>query len=124
MAIFGNTKEKAKKTVAKKTAVKKVAPKVTKDVTWVLRSPRITEKAAIIAEKGVYVFNIDSRATKGDVALAIADAYKVAVVKVNIAKEPSQRMVKRTKAGVTRGVRTGTKKAYITLQKGDTIQFV
>lgn len=124
MAIFGNTKEKAKKTVAKKAAVKKVAPKVTKDVTWVLHSPRITEKAAIIAEKGVYVFNINSRATKADVALAIADTYKVAVVKVNIAKEPSQRMVKRTKAGVTRGIRTGTKKAYITLQKGDTIQFV
>jgi large subunit ribosomal protein L23 len=120
MAIFGNKKEKK----VKKETKKLVAPKVTKDVTWVLRSPRITEKAAIIAEKGVYVFNIDSRATKSDVALAIADTYKVAVVKVNIAKEPSQRMVKRTKAGVTRGVRTGTKKAYITLQKGDTIQFV
>lgn len=121
MAIFGNKKEKK---VQKKETKKLVAPKVTKDVTWVLRAPRITEKAAIIAEKGVYVFNVDPRATKRDVALAIADTYNVAVVRVNIAKQPTQKMIKRTKAGVTRGTRTGTKKAYITLQKGDTIQFV
>ncbi|MEY2641329.1 MAG: ribosomal subunit protein large subunit ribosomal protein [Candidatus Parcubacteria bacterium] len=117
MAIFGTKKKTATKAVAKTGAS-------TRDVTWVLKQPRITEKAALVAEKGVYVFNISPRATKADVAQAVVEAYKVTPVSINIAKEPSKKTTRRKRSGVTRGVSGGTKKAYVTLKKGDTIQFV
>jgi len=122
MAIFGKKKEETTKAAA----TTKAAPASSniKDVTWAVKEPRITEKAAILAETGVYVFNIDTRATKADVARAIFDAYKVTPVRVNIVAAPGKTMIKKKRAGVTRGIASGDKKAYVTLKKGDTIQFV
>lgn len=117
MALFGTKKKTTTKAVA-------ATAQGARDVTWAIKQPRITEKAALQAEKGVYVFNVHSRATKADIAQAIVDAYQVVPVSVNIAKEPSRKTVRRKRSGVTRGVASGTKKAYVTLKKGDTIQFV
>lgn len=123
MAIFGKKKETTKAVAVKKTA--KAAPALGgKDVTWAIRAPRITEKAALQAEKGVYVFNIAKAATKGDVARAVFEAYNVIPVRVNIAQEPSKAKTRRKRSGVTTGFTSGSKKAYVTLKKGDTIQFV
>lgn len=121
MAIFGTKKKTVKKASTEKKAV---AVAGGKDVSWVIRAPRITEKAALVAEKGVYVFNVHSRATKSDIAKAIVEAYKVTPVSVNIAKEPSKKVARRKRSGVTKGVTSPVKKAYVTLKKGDTIQFV
>jgi large subunit ribosomal protein L23 len=84
----------------------------------VLKRPRITEKAAISAEKGKYVFEIHSSATKASVKAAVKELYKVTPVSVNIARTPSKKVFVRGKAGVKKGVI----KAYVTLKKGETIE--
>ncbi len=95
-----------------------------KDLTWILKTPRVTEKAALQAEGGVYVFEISKDATKADVALAVAEVYKVNPVAVNIAKTPAKKVVRRKANGVKTGFKSGLKKAYVYLKKGDTIELV
>jgi len=146
MAIFGDKKENkkeekksTKKVVSKKDkkedkkpvtkeAVKKVVKETVStgahDLSWVLRKTRITEKSAVSAESKVYVFEVDPRANKKDVARAITEAYKVTPVKVNIAKVPSKKVTRRKRTGTTSGVKSGKKKAYVFLNKKDNIEFV
>jgi large subunit ribosomal protein L23 len=88
----------------------------------VLKAPRITEKATFAAENGVYVFEIDLRATKKDVALAVESLYKVKPVKVNIVKIPSKKVPARRRG--TFGSTSKGKKAYVYLKKGETIEIV
>ena len=94
-----------------------------KDLTWVLRSPRITEKAALKAEEGVYVFEVSTDATKGDIAKAIAEVYKVNPIAVNIARIPAKKVVRKKAKGTKTGYKAGRKKAYVYLKKGETIEF-
>ena len=135
MAIFGNTKEdKDVKKADEKSEVKAEPKKAdTKkesaavgihDVSWVLRKTRITEKSAISAESKVYVFEVDPRANKKDIARAIKESYKVTPTKVNIAKVPSKKVTRRKRTGTTSGVKSGKKKAYVFLDKKDSIEFV
>lgn len=87
----------------------------------VLLKPRITEKAALGADKsGVYVFNVAKSATRKSVAASVRDSYKVIPVKVHIAAVPSKRVFVRGKWGV----KGGGKKAYVYLKKGDKIEIV
>jgi len=50
----------------------------------ILIGPRITEKAAIASENGVYVFNVATDATKNEIKKEIKRIYKVDPVKVNV----------------------------------------
>ena len=87
----------------------------------VLLRPRITEKAAIGADRsGVYVFEVAETATKGSIAASIKASYKVTPVKVRVARIVDKRVVVRGK----RGVKTGGKKAYVYLKKGDKIELL
>ncbi len=95
-----------------------------KDLTWVLKNPKITEKAAIQAEGGVYVFEVNKDASKADIALAVSEIYKVLPVAVNIAKTPPKKVVRRKANGVKSGYKAGQKKAYVYLKKGDKIELV
>jgi large subunit ribosomal protein L23 len=95
-----------------------------KDLTWVLKNPRITEKAALQAEGGVYVFEVNKDATKSQIAEAVTELYKVTPVAVNIAKTPAKKVVRRKANGVKSGYKSGQKKAYVYLKKGDTIELV
>jgi ribosomal protein L23 len=133
MAIFGKKESKTeKKATPKKVASKKTVKKSTKevvkkdikttsaDLTWVLIKPRITERAAILSEKKVYVFNVSEKANKKQVAEAIKIKFGVVPVKVNI-------VVSKPKAVVRRGrkaAKPGFKKAYVYLNSKDTIEFV
>lgn len=92
---------------------------MTRDLSRVLRKPRITEKAAYLAEKNVYVFNIDPRATKTDVIAALKELYKVTPKKVRIVTLKKKPTFTRR----IRGKKGGGKKAYIYLKKGDNIKF-
>lgn len=83
-------------------------------------APHISEKAAILADRGVFTFEVSPRATKKDIAQLIKDTYKVTPVSVNIAKTPKKPI---TRAGFA-GRKGGMKKAYVTLKKGDTISFI
>lgn len=82
---------------------------------------RITEKAALLADKSnVYVFNVAQTSTKKSIASSIKDTYKVTPVKVRVAKIPSRRKFVRGNWGV----KSGGKKAYVYLKKGDKIEVI
>jgi len=100
---------------------KKVSTPVSTDsLHAVIKRPRLTEKAAILAGDNVYTFEIDTKATKIDVARAIKQIYKVEPVRVSISKLPAKRKIVRGRPGVTSAV----KKAMVYLKKGDSIEFV
>ncbi len=88
------------------------------DTLKTLIRPRITEKAAFAGENSVYVFNIDARATKGDVAEAFKLKYKITPVKVSTVTIHAKSVFVRGKRGKT----PGYKKAYIYLKKGTKIE--
>jgi large subunit ribosomal protein L23 len=105
-AVKKAPKAKAVKTVA-------LAPSATTPTgalsPLVLKNPRITEKATVQAENGVYTFNVYLNANKQDVMDAI---FELAI--------KSKKVFSRNK----RGSKGGGKKAYVYLAKGDKIEFV
>ncbi len=134
MAIFSNDKQKAtKKTVkSSKSVASKKTEKIVKKArattvmvssraAIVLKAPWISEKSLIGTDRGVYVFDIPREATKNDVIRAIETIYKVVPKKVRTVNLPGKRVSHRTHAGVA--IRARRRKAYVYLNKGDTIQF-
>jgi large subunit ribosomal protein L23 len=113
MAIF------SKKT--KKDDVQAVAAgtSVARDLTHVLKQARITEKATMHSEQGVYTFNVADRVTKNDVKQAVFALYKVTPRLVRVLKVPTK--VRRSAKTGKMGVTTRGKKAYVYLKKGETI---
>lgn len=120
MALFSPKKKTEKKAVAKtaKTADKSVS----RDLSTILLSPRITEKAMRQSEKNVYSFEVARTATKHDVKLAVKQLFGVTPVKVNIVNKTPRQF----KHATSRSLRTekGIRKAYVYLKKGDTISIV
>ncbi len=138
MALFGKKEEKEGKT-EKKAAVKKPveskarsepkeAPKsapntdTLSDLSWVLTAPRMSEKAMYAADKNVYMFNINPRANKVLIKEALKQVYKVVPAKVNVSKIATKN-IRNQRTGV-KGVKSGGKKAYVYLKKGDKINIV
>lgn len=125
MAIFNKTTEK-KAAAPKKVAVSKVvkAKKIetTKlgDRVNVLVRPLISEKAAILAEKNTYVFEVARNTNKIEIAKAVQSLYGVKPVRVNIVNLPATKVFVRGKNGMKSGVR----KALVTLKKGDKIEIL
>lgn len=127
--IKKDDEKKEKKAPVKAKAVKKaVKPKVataarTKSgVTPVhyheiIREPYISEKAFAVGSMGKYVFLVDSDANKSEIKKAIEKAYKVKVASVNITNaKPKPKRYRGYE-----NVRSGFKKAVVTLVKGSTI---
>ena len=83
----------------------------------IILKPRVTEKAAILQEDGIYTFDIAPSANKQEVKKEIKRLYKVTPVKVNIAKTEAKRVFTRGR----HGKKAGVKKAYVFLKKGDKI---
>lgn len=113
-----------KKTAVKKTVAKKekaiVAP--VGDITWVIKKPRITEKAATLGDKNVFVFEVARRATKTDVVNAVKVLFKVSPTKVNIVNRVPRMTKSRAQNRTT--IVSGLKKAYVYLKKGETINLI
>lgn len=84
----------------------------------VLRRPYVTEKSHSLAQKGVYVFEVDTNATKTMIRRSVEQLYEVNVAKVNISNKKSLRK----RFGKSMGKTAGQKKAMITLKKGQTIE--
>jgi large subunit ribosomal protein L23 len=84
----------------------------------VLKRPIVTEKSHLLGEQGRYVFEVDSGASKHDIAKAVEWAFDVKVVKVNTLTVPGK--VKRY--GQRPSKQPDWKKAIVSLQAGDTIQ--
>ena len=93
------------------------------DLAYVLLRPHVTEKASDLSEKGVYAFEINKRANKMHVMMAIEKLFKVRPIKVAVINEPT----KYSKSPKTNRVvvkKAGGKKAMVYLKKGDKIEFV
>lgn len=84
-----------------------------------VKGPRITEKSAVYAEKGIYTFNVSNSATKNEVKKAIKAMYNVVPTNVSITKIADKKVVRR---GVV-STKRGGKKAVVHLKEGDKITF-
>lgn len=86
----------------------------------IIRAPWFSEKALVMTEKSVYVFDVRARADKSDIAGAIKEIYNITPSKIRIVNLPAKRKNLRTKRGV--GKRSARRKAYVYLNAGDSIQ--
>jgi len=126
MALFSNDTKKTTKKAPAKVAVKKTSSKKNVKLSdgrehMILQAPWLSEKALIGTENGVYVFKVPTEATKPQVAAAIETIYNVIPRKVHIVNLPAKKKALRTRAG--HGTRAARHKAYVYLNKGETIQF-
>ncbi|MEO5927131.1 MAG: 50S ribosomal protein L23 [Patescibacteria group bacterium] len=80
-----------------------------------LLSPRVSEKAALLASKGTYVFNVPTSANKVEVRKAVEALYSVHVTAVRTARGQGK-IVSRARIG---GRRNNWKKALVTLKAGE-----
>ncbi len=85
----------------------------------ILIRPRITERTTELMAEGKYVFIVDKRANKIQIADAVSEIFSVKVEKVNTinVKGKTKRM------GRTSGKRPDYKKAIVKLAPGETIEF-
>ncbi|MFN0276888.1 MAG: 50S ribosomal protein L23 [Chitinophagales bacterium] len=90
----------------------------------VLIKPLITEKLTQLTEKnGTYGFVVDNSANKTEIKKAIEKMYGVKVEGVRTIHEIGKYGWKRTPFGLSMGTKGNMKKAYVTLKKGETIDF-
>ena len=86
----------------------------------VLRRPIITEKNTRLSEDRQYMFVVDRRANKTLIKEAVERAYNVKVSAVNTMNAPG----KLRRRGRVLGERPGYKKAIVTLEPGNAIEFI
>ena len=90
----------------------------------VLVKPIVTEKSTKGAEKlGRYAFRVDKSANKLEIKKAVEATYSVQVEDVNTVVNVGKKKVRQTKQGAAMGMKPSFKKAYVTLKKGETIDF-
>jgi large subunit ribosomal protein L23 len=84
--------------------------------------PRLSEQTYALAQGRVYVFNVPADANKHSVARAVAAQFDVKVESVNISvvkgKAKRTYSIMGSRRGLSDGVRTDVKKAYVKLVKG------
>jgi len=91
-------------------------------LTEILIKPILTEKANAQQEKlRRYAFKVDRRANKLEIKTAVEQFYGVNVLEVNTLVVPGKNKSRSTKAGVVSGIKSGYKKALVTVAKGETI---
>jgi large subunit ribosomal protein L23 len=124
MGIFNKT---TKKVDTKKNKVSVLPKKVettdhvgvkiatTDHSSFVLLSPRVSEKAAMLAAKGSYIFNVPTSAGKIEIRKGIEALYKVHVERVNTIRG----IGKVVRRGRIEGRRNNWKKAVVTLKAGE-----
>ena len=83
----------------------------------VIRKPIITEKATMASENGAVVFEVAIEANKPQIKEAVESLFNVKVKAVNTLITKGK--VKRFKGQL--GKRKDVKKAYVTLEEGNTI---
>ncbi len=85
----------------------------------VLIEPCITEATTAMAAFNKYVFKVRKEATKLKIKMAVEKIYGVKVISVRTINTPSKVRFR----GRTKGIKSGYKKAIVTLKKGDSIDF-
>lgn len=90
----------------------------------VLKKPLITEKFNRLSEKlNQFAFVVDKDATKPEIASAIEKLYQVNVTGISTMKYAGKSKSRFTKRGFFSGRKPGFKKAIVTLQEGQKIDF-
>jgi large subunit ribosomal protein L23 len=82
-----------------------------------IRNPIITEKATILSEQNKTVFKVHGKANKKTIKKNIEKLFKVNVIKVNIINRKRKIKLKQGK----KSIKSGYKKAIVTLKKGQSI---
>lgn len=111
---------KEKKVEIKKEEIKKEKVRERKEpgrAYKILVKPLITEKSSFLNQYNQYVFEIDSKANKIEVAKAFESVYKIKPINVNIIKVKG----KEVRYGRVTGRTKNWKKAVITLKPGEKI---
>ena len=85
----------------------------------VLRRPLITEKDTMLQARGKYAFEVAREANKHQIKQAVEKAFKVKVTAVNVMTVPG----KERRMGRREVLTPSWKKAIVTLQSGDKIEF-
>ena len=87
----------------------------------ILHKPLLTEKATMLAEKGIYAFEVSPDANKIQIAAAVKAQFNVDVSSVRTMWMPLRRKSQFTRKGVLRGTKSRRKKAIVELKAGQTI---
>ncbi len=107
--------EKGKETAESKSKVKHGESELAANA---ILSPHTTEKSAISAEGGAYVFRVAPNANKVMIKRAVEEFYGFKPKKVRITNMPSKSRINRGKVGT----KSGFKKAVVYLKEGDEIE--
>ena len=83
----------------------------------VIRKPVVTEKATMASENNAVVFEVDIKANKPQIKEAVESLFNVKVKAVNTTITKGKVKVFRGR----KGRRKDVKKAYVTLEEGNTI---
>jgi large subunit ribosomal protein L23 len=83
----------------------------------IIKRPMITEKGTLLAEQNQYLFEVEPKATKVQIAQAITQLFDVKVLSVNTTTRRAE--VKRT--GARNHAKPFMKKAMVTLAEGQSI---
>lgn len=90
----------------------------------ILVKPIISEKAERLAEdRNQYSFIVDRKANKIEIRKAVEEMYSVNVTSVNTLNMPGKTKNRVTRGSVQKGRQTPYKKAIITLEAGEEIDF-
>lgn len=90
----------------------------------ILIKPIVTEKMTGQTDKlKSYGFIVDKRANKNQIKKAIQDMYGVSVVSVNTMRYGGKEKSRFSRTGVVRGRSSAFKKAIVSLNDGDVIDF-
>ena len=84
----------------------------------ILLRPLVTEKSTSLMEEGKYVFVVDKRANKIQIAKAVSEVFNVKVISVNTVNVTG----KKKRVGRNIGRRPSYKKAIVKLAPGESIQ--
>ena len=86
----------------------------------VLLSPHVSEKSTVLADQQhQHVFRVATDATKAEIKQAVEELFKVKVDKVRIMNQKG----KTKRFGGRAGMRSGMRKAYVTLAGENDIDF-
>lgn len=123
-------KPKPKKPVKKVEKVERPTPKPIKkpkvrkipawEISKLIFTPQITEKATDLSAENKYIFKVARIANKSQIKKAVRALYGVKVTSVNIINIHR----KPRRIGKTSGFKPGYKKAVVTLAKGEKIEIV
>ncbi len=88
------------------------------DLSWVLISPLVSEKAVILSGKRAYVFKVSPRANRIQIKKAIEEKYGVHPTKVNVLVKKARDFLKRGR----KVHKAKEKKAIVFLKEGESIE--